>query len=70
MIRKVTYIQNVLTGFDQFVGTLFGITADITISGWVGYKYPGSWMERFINWLFRDTEHCKKNIEWDIINRI
>ena len=64
------YFQNILVGLDQFVGTLFGIPADITISGWVGYKYPMTWMERWINWAFRDPYHCQKYIEWDVINRL
>ena len=42
------YFQNILIGLDQFIGTIFGIPADITISGWVGYRYPGSWMEKFM----------------------
>ena len=64
------YFQNILVGLDQFVGTLFGIPADITISGWVGYKYPMTWMEKAINWAFQDPYHCQKYIEWDVINRL
>jgi hypothetical protein len=57
-----SYLQNVLVGLDQFVGTLFGIDADITISSHVGTNGP-KWAERIINWLFNDPNHCKKNVE-------
>lgn len=63
------YWLNLLIGLDQFIGTIFGIPADITISGWVGYKYPNTWMEHSINWLFNDNKHCKNSIEWDVIQR-
>lgn len=44
------YWKNILIGLDQFAGTIFGIPADITISGWVGYNYPDTLMERAIIW--------------------
>lgn len=67
MPRKRSYWLNILVGLDQFVGTLFGIDADETISSYVGRTYPGRWQEKFINWLFRDPNHCRANIEWDEI---
>ena len=58
-----------LIGLDQFVGSIFGIDCDLTISGFVGWCYPGSFIESFINFLFQDPNHCKDSIEMDIINR-
>ncbi len=65
MNKQQGYFKNLLIGLDQFVGTIFGIPADITISGWVGYHYPGSWYEKAINFVFQDENHCKNSIEWD-----
>lgn len=62
---KRSYCKNILVGLDQFVGTLFGIDADVTISGHVGRYHAGTWKERFINWIFQDPQHCQSNIEWD-----
>lgn len=67
--KRGPYWLNLLIGLDQFVGTIFGIPSDITISGWVGYKHHGSLLERFINWLFNNPNHCVDSIEWDIIWR-
>ena len=63
------YFWNILIGLDQFLGTLFGIPADITVSGWVGYKYPDTWMERLLDAVF-GKGHCKDSIEWDVIKRL
>ena len=65
---KHGYWFNILIGMDQFVGTLFGIDADLTISGWVGYKYPRTWMERALDGIF-GKGHCQSSIEWDIVKR-
>jgi len=62
---KRSYWKNILVGLDQFVGTIFGIDADETISSYVGRRHPGTRRERFLNWLFNDPNHCRDNIEWD-----
>ena len=70
---KIPYWKNLGEAVDQVLGALVGIPCDISISGWVGYKYPGTWMERAINWwairLGDDADHCKRSIEWDILAR-
>lgn len=62
-----SYFQNILCGFDQFIGTFFGIDADETISSYVGRKYHGKWQERTIDWLFLrltgERDHCLNAIE-------
>ena len=63
------YFINILIGLDQFLGTLFGIPADITISGWVGYKYPGSLYEKLLDKVF-GPKHCWNSIELDVIERL
>ena len=60
--RRYSYRLNILVGLDQFVGTLWGINCDETISGWIGRNKPNSWIAKFINWLFRDPNHCAKAI--------
>jgi len=69
LFKKIKkYFFNILVGLDQFVGTLFGINADETISSYVGRKYPGSYREKIINFLFNDPTHCQKSIEWGETN--
>jgi hypothetical protein len=64
-----SYFLNILVGLDQFLGTLAGIPADITISGWVGHQYPGSLYEKLLDKVF-GAGHCKESIEWDVIARL
>ena len=70
-MRKRPYWRNILVGLDQFVGTLFGIDADETISSYVGRNYHGRWQERCIDWLFLhltgERNHCINNIEKDYL---
>ena len=61
--RKRGYIKNILVGWDQSLGTWWGIDADETISSYVGQHHPHSYKEAFINWLFNNPNHCKNNIE-------
>ncbi|WP_150428863.1 hypothetical protein [Dechloromonas sp. CZR5] len=44
---------------DQFVGTCLrrGHMADETISAWA-HRCQHHRLERFINWIFRDPNHC------------
>jgi hypothetical protein len=65
------YLRNLAIAVDQLLGALVGIPdADLTISAWVGYRYPGSWMEKAIDAAFIDPCHCQESIEWDVINRL
>lgn len=43
-------------------GLIYGAPPGIWISTWVGFKYPHSKSEKFINWLFRDSQHCLKSV--------
>lgn len=61
--RKRGYWLNIALGIDQSAGTILGIDADESISSWCGRNKPGRWQERFINWLFRNPNHCKDSIE-------
>lgn len=60
--RQYPYRYNVLIGLDQFVGTLWGISCDETISSWIGRNKPNGWIAKVINWLFNDPNHCKNSI--------
>ena len=70
---KINYWLNLLEAIDQVLGAMVGIPCDISISGWVGYRYHGTWMERAINWwaqrLGDGPNHCYRSIEWDILAR-
>ena len=65
MIKK--YIKNILISIDQLVNTLFGGDPDMTISARLGRNYRGTWMERFVDWMFswqnRPDGHCE-NADW------
>lgn len=61
--RSHPYWINILIGFDQFIGTLWGISADETVSSWAGRNKPDGWLVKLINRLFRDPDHCRNSIE-------
>jgi len=65
MLKK--YLINIFISFDQFINTLFGGDPDMTISARLGRNYPGSWLERFVDWMFkwqnRPDGHCE-NADW------
>jgi hypothetical protein len=67
MKRTRPYFTNILVGLDQFVGTLFGIDADETISSYCGRTKMGRWQQRLIDWIFLqltgEQDHCLNNIE-------
>ena len=65
MLKK--YLRNILISIDQFFNTLAGGDPDMTISARLGRNYKGSWLERFVDWLFkwqnRPDGHCE-NADW------
>lgn len=65
MFKK--YIRNILISIDQFFNTLLGGDPDETISSRLGKNYKGTWMEKFVDWLFRKQkpDHCEGAIESD-----
>lgn len=56
---------NMAIGLDQTVNVLLGGWPDETISA---RAHRCSWRktERFINWLFRDIEHCQRSFESEV----
>lgn len=65
MISK--YIHNILISLDQLANVLLFGDPDETISSRLGRNYQGSWMERFVDWMFRKQKdhHCEGAIEQD-----
>lgn len=67
----IQYFKNILISIDQGVNVLAGGDPDMTISARLGRNYKGSWMARFVDWLFqwqgRPTGHVDNanNNEWD-----
>lgn len=54
----MTYTKRVLIAIDQLAGTIFlGQYPDETISA-AAHRRSWKRMERFINWLFNDPNHC------------
>ena len=68
------YLLNFLIAIDQLVNAILGGRPDHTISGRIGYHamHGKIWaliLEKVINWIFFDRNHCRDNIEWDILKR-
>jgi len=65
--RKRSYFMNIALGFDQFIGTLFGIDCDESISSWCGRNKDGKWQQIWIDWLFlklfNQYDHCYYSME-------
>lgn len=63
------YLKNILISIDQLVNTIFGGDPDETISSRLGKNYKGTWLERFVDWLFKwqnnPEGHCEGSIEQD-----
>lgn len=54
----MSYIRNVAIALDQIAGAVFlRAQPDETVSAWA-YRTRSMRMIRFINWLFRDENHC------------
>lgn len=59
-------MKQVLIAIDQLANTLAGGMADETISA---RAYRKGWVraERFINWLFRDQNHCADSYRSELV---
>lgn len=59
-------MKQVLIALDQFANTLIGGMADETISA---RAYRKGWKRReaFINWLFRDPNHCRDSYNSELL---
>ncbi len=59
-------MKQVLIALDQLANTLVGGYADETISARAHRK---GWKRReaFINWLFRDQNHCKSSYDSEVL---
>jgi hypothetical protein len=55
-------MRQVLIALDQLANTLVGGYADETISA-RAYRKRWKRREAFINWLFRDPDHCRSSFE-------
>lgn len=55
---------NIAIGFDQTVNAALNGAPDETISSRAGRKWPRS--ARFINWVFRDPNHCDDAIRAEV----
>jgi len=65
MFKK--YIINIFISIDQLINTILGGDMDMTLSARLGRNYRGTWMERFVDWLFQwqgnENGHCE-NADW------
>lgn len=61
------YLKNILIAIDQLVNTICFGDPDETISSRLGRNYDGTWIEKFVNWLFKwqKDDHCSNSIEYD-----
>lgn len=61
-MRKIKlYLLNLLIALDQLFNAIFGGSPDEAISTRAYDHYPK--LAKFINWLFRNPEHCKHSKE-------
>lgn len=67
MLKK--YIRNILISIDQLVNTILGGDPDWTISSRLGRNYPGTWMAKFVDWLFAwqgyENGHVDNAQKWE-----
>lgn len=63
MLKK--YIRNILISIDQFANTVLGGDPDMTISSRLGRNYKGTWMAKFVDWLFswQKRDGSKSHVE-------
>lgn len=63
------YLKNILIGIDQLINSICGGDPDETISARLGRNWQGSWMQRFVDWLFkwqkRPGGHCSNAHWWE-----
>ena len=62
------YFKNILIAIDQLLNTLAGGDPDWTISSRLGRNYKGSWMAKFIDFLFKwqgHKSHVQNASDWE-----
>lgn len=57
METRLNYARNLLIAIDQLINAIFGGPCDETISA-MAHRRGWKGTEAFINWLFRDEQHC------------
>lgn len=63
------YIYNIAKNLDYLGGTLLDGTDGHTISA-NSYHFNISWRMKFINWMFRDKNHCKEAYLYEYIEKL
>lgn len=67
MMKK--YFRNIFVAIDQLINAITFGDEDETISSRVGKNYNGTYLHKFIDWLFawqkKPQGHCEAAIEWD-----
>lgn len=63
MFKK--WIFNILIGIDQLANAILGGDPDMTISGRIGRNYKGTFIARFVDWMFswQTREGSKSHVE-------
>lgn len=63
------YAKNILISIDQFFNVLAGGDPDMTISARLGRNYKGTFLERFVDFLFKwqghEQGHCENADEYE-----
>ena len=60
-----SYPIRVLIALDQLANALRGGEPDETISAWL-YRIKSVRRQAFVNWLFRNPNHCKNSYESEL----
>jgi len=68
----IKYLKNVFIATDQWINAvLLGGDPDMTISSRLGRNYKGTWMAKFVDWLFSwqkregSTSHTENAAYWE-----
>ena len=63
----MSQLKNIAIAVDQLAGTIFLRTQpDETISAWAYRTDRRKWV-KFINWLFRDPDHCASSFMAELL---
>ena len=66
MFKK--YLKNIIISIDQLINTLAGGDPDMTISARLGRNYRGTFIARFVDWLFQwqgNKSHVENADYWE-----
>jgi hypothetical protein len=73
----MTYVRNLFIAVDQLFAAMFGLSPDITLSAYIGYKSWKNnneglwrWLEWMVDTLFWfQTNHCYESFIYELLRK-